>query len=194
MSREREPAGAPTSIGDRRVELMARVAVGDRSAFADLYDLVAPEVYGLVRRVVRDPAQAEEVTQEIMVVVWQRASSYDAGRASVLTWMLTIAHRRAVDRVRSSEAARRRDERAGRLEPTTVASAGETVEHRLDREQVARALEALTPIQRSAVQLAYYDGYTHVQIARLLEVPLGTVKTRIRDGMIRLRDELGVER
>ncbi len=179
---------------DRRKELIERVAIGDRDAFADLYGLVAPEAFGLSRRVVRDPAQAEEVTQETMVAVWRDAPRYDRSRGSVLTWVLTIAHRRAVDRVRSSEAARVRDDKAGRRELGVAAPASEPVEVRLDHEQVARALESLTDVQRTAVELAYYNGYTQRQIAQLLDLPVGTVKTRIRDGLIRLRDEFGVQR
>lgn len=173
--------------------LLALVARGDRAAFDRLYDRYANAVYGLVRRVLRDPAQSEEVTQEVLVDLWRSAASFDPDRGSASAWIMTIAHRKAVDRVRSAQASTLRDVRVAQLgEERPYDVVAEAVEHRMETEQVVRALKDLTDLQREAVTLAYYGGYTHVQIAELLGVPLGTVKTRIRDGLIRMRDRLGV--
>ncbi len=173
-------------------DLLAQVARGDRRAFSELYDRTARQVYGLVRRVVRDPTIAEEVSQEVFVEVWRTAPRFDPDRGAVLTWILTMAHRRAVDRVRSEEAARSRDDRVGRMETPNTEDVGSTVESRLEAERVRRALGGLSDIQREAIELAYYGGLTYREVAELLDVPLGTVKTRIRDGLIHLRDALEV--
>lgn len=178
---------------DQLTDLMQAVQRGDRAAFAALYDQLSPSVYGLARRVIRDPARAEEVVQEVMVEVWRRATRFDAGQGSVRSWVLMITHRRAVDRVRSEQARRDREDRVASREherPSDVVS--DTAEHHFERQRVGRALDALTDLQREAVELAYYSGLTHQEIAEALDAPLGTVKTRIRDGMIRLRDSLGV--
>lgn len=178
--------------GDGLVTLMEAVQRGDRSAFAALYDQLSPSVYGLARRVVRDPARAEEVVQDAMVEVWRRATRFDSEQGSVRSWVLMITHRRAVDRVRTEQSRRDREERVASRDqepPSDVVS--DTVEHDFERQRVVRALDALTPLQREAVKLAYYSGLTHQEIAEALDAPLGTVKTRIRDGMIRLRDSLG---
>jgi RNA polymerase sigma-70 factor (ECF subfamily) len=171
--------------------LLGRVARGDQNAFEQVYQDVAGPVYGLVLRVVRDPAQAEEVAQEVLVDVWRTAARYDEARGSALAWVMTLAHRRAVDRVRSAQAAADREERAARAERDHDEVA-EYVEARLEREQVRRCLGSLTDLQRESVTLAYYSGYTYREVAELLQVPLGTVKTRMRDGLIRMRDCLGV--
>ncbi len=187
-----EPRGSDVAP-DSPEELMVRVGRGDREAYERLYDRFANSVFGLVRRVLRDPAQSEEVTQEVLIEVWRKAPSFDPTRGSAATWVMTLAHRRAVDRVRSAQAASERDTRvAVRDHQPAYDIVSETVERRLEQEQVGRALGGLTTLQREAVTLAFYDGYTHVQVAELLDVPLGTVKTRIRDGLIRLRDTLGV--
>lgn len=182
------------SLGDeeRAQQLLARSRLGDETAFAELYDLFAARVYGLVLRVVRDPAQAEEVAQEAFVAVWQQSARYDAARGSATSWILTMAHRRAVDRVRSSEASRRRDDSYTQDDVIEADVTSETVERSLERQRVVRALDSLTDVQRSAIELAYFGGYTHREVAVMLDLPLGTAKTRIRDGLIRLRDVLGV--
>lgn len=173
--------------------LLRRSASGDESAFGELYDAISARVHGLVLRVVRDPAQSEEVTQEVFLEVWRQAARYDAARGSALAWVLTIAHRKAVDRVRSTEAARGRDVTYGVASVDVEHdSTAETVVERLDAERVHRALDTLTEAQRGALELAYLSGYTHTEVASLLNLPLGTAKTRIRDGLIRLRDTLGV--
>lgn len=187
---EDDPAGAaPPSLD----ELLQRVARGDHDAFEGVYDLVAGQVLGVVRRVLRDPAQSEEVTQEVLVEVWRLASRFDPGRGTAQSWVLTMAHRRAVDRVRSAQASTDRDERvAQRDQQLPYDEVSEQVEARLEAEQVRRCLGSLTDLQRESVRLAYYRGCTYREVSDLLSVPLGTVKTRMRDGLIRLRDCLGV--
>ena len=174
-------------------ELMSRVARGDQESFGALYDALAPLVHGLVLHVVRDPAQSEEVTQEVFLEVWQQAKRFDADRGRARAWITVMAHRRAVDRVRSAQAASDRDLREGIKD---FRESYDDVEHRvevaLESERVHKALESLTEVQRQAIRLAYYGGYTYGEVAEALGLPLGTVKTRIRDGMIRLRDVLGV--
>ncbi|MGP2435974.1 sigma-70 family RNA polymerase sigma factor [Streptomyces sp. JW3] len=173
--------------------LMGSVACGDGDAFAALYDAVAAPVLGVVRAVLRDVAQSEEVAQEVLVEVWRTAPRYRPERGTVINWVLTLAHRRAIDRVRSAEASAARDHRAALLDRVPeYDEVTEQVEHRLEREQVRRCLRTLTDLQRQSVTLAYYRGLTYREVAAQLSVPLGTVKTRLRDGLIRLRDCLGV--
>ena len=188
------PAEAPAARpgGDDSLDrLLALVARGDEQAFAELYQRVAPAVFGLVSKVVRNPAQSEEVTQEVFVELWRTASRFDPARGTARSWIMTCAHRRAVDRVRSAERAARRDDLAGRRDQGRPYD--EVVEQVETSLHVRRGLEALTELQREAVVLAYYGGYTHREISELLGVPSGTVKTRLRDGLIRLRDHLGVD-
>jgi RNA polymerase sigma-70 factor (ECF subfamily) len=172
--------------------LLALVARGDQTAFATVYDRAAAQVFGLVRRVLRDPAQSEEVTQEVMLEVWRTASRFDPHRGSAMTWLMTMAHRRAVDRVRSGQAAAERELRAS-VAVTDYDVVAEEVETRLDAQRVRRCLDSLTELQRESVTLAYYGGYTYREVAGLLGVAVGTVKTRMRDGLIRLRDCLGAD-
>ncbi|MEY9887102.1 RNA polymerase sigma-70 factor (ECF subfamily) [Catenulispora sp. MAP5-51] len=170
-----------------------RVALGDRGAFDAVYEQLSGPILGVARRILRDPAQAEEVAQEVLVEIWRTACRFDPARGSARAWALTMAHARAVDRVRSVDAAARREARAAELEVVPpFDEVVEAVEARLDRERVRRCLEGLTELQRESVTLAYYGGYTYSQVAHLLSSPLGTVKTRLRDGLARLRDCLGV--
>ena len=174
-------------------DLLGRVAQGDRAAFAELYDRTASRVFGLVKRLLRDHAQSEEVTQEIFLEIWQSATRYDPGKGGAMAWMLTMTHRRAVDRVRASQSSRDRDTRIGiRDFAPEFDSVAENVEITIESERVKEAMKRLTELQRQAVQLAYFGGYSHSEVSQMLKVPIGTVKTRLRDGMIRLRDELGV--
>ncbi|WP_405015314.1 ECF RNA polymerase sigma factor SigK [Kitasatospora sp. NBC_01539] len=173
---------------------MTLVALGDHDAFARLYDAVVARVLGLVRRVLRDPAQSEEVTQEVMLEVWRTAARYRPERGEVMPWVLTIAHRRAVDRVRAVHASADRDRRVAASSHTPVLDeVPEQAEGRLEREQVRRVLRQLPHRQRESLVLAYYGGYSQAQIADILGTPLGTVKTRIRDGMIRMRGIIATE-
>ena len=172
--------------------LLHQVARGDRDAFEAVCRRIAAPVFGTVRAVVRDPCQSEEVAQEVLVEVWQNASRFDRERGSAMAWVTTIAHRRAVDRVRSEHRSAERELRAA-VAAIAYDQVAEEAEARLDRERVRRCLRSLTVLQREAVTLAYYGGYTHRQVADLLGVPPGTVSTRMRDGLIRLRDCLGVE-
>jgi RNA polymerase sigma-70 factor (ECF subfamily) len=189
------PGGSPgdTAPVTTTEQLLAWVADGDQGAFELLYDRVAPAVLGLVTRVLRDPAQSEEVTQEVLVEVWRTATRFDPTKGGASAWVLTMAHRRAVDRVRSAQAASDRDAKAALLDQVPAYDeVSEAVELNLEREQVRQALDSLTDLQREALRLAYYGGFTHREVADLLQVPLGTVKTRLRDGLIRLRDAMGV--
>jgi RNA polymerase sigma-70 factor, ECF subfamily len=174
-------------------ELLQRSARGDRTAFAALYDATAPRLHGLALRVVRDRAQAEEVTQEAFLEIWRTASRYDAARGSAVSWLMTIVHRKAVDRVRSAEAAGRRDAAYHQTNQSIDHdNTAEAAHASLEARRVRAALSQITEVQREAIELAYFGGYTHTEVATLLDVPLGTAKTRIRDGLIRLRDLMGV--
>jgi RNA polymerase sigma-70 factor, ECF subfamily len=171
--------------------LLARTAQGDHRAFEEVYDQLAATVFGTVRAVVRDPCVSEEVTQEVFLEIWRSASRFDARKGSPLAWVSTIAHRRAVDRVRAEQRSADRDRRAA-SHPVAYDEVAESAEHNLDRERVRRCLKRLTDLQREAVTLAYYGGYTYREVAGLLGIPAGTVSTRMRDGLIRLRDCLAV--
>lgn len=186
----------PSSADVTSEILLARVAGGDRDAFAQLYDRLGPTVYGLVRRVVVDEAIAQDVTQDVLLEVWSKARSFDAARGSARSWISTMAHRRAVDVVRREQASRNRTQRvaAASLEQPFDEVAETVIEADVARSnvaEVARALAVLTPVQRCAIELAYFKGMTYREVAQRLDVPLGTAKTRIRDGLRRLGDHLG---
>jgi RNA polymerase sigma-70 factor (ECF subfamily) len=191
--RRSKPPADPADPGPTPEDLLAKVAKGDEGAFEQLYDVVAGPVFGVVRRVVRDAAQSEEVTQEVLVELWRTATRFDPALGGALNWALTMAHRRAVDRVRSAQASANRDERVGAMSADRAFDeVAEAVAARLEHEQVRRCLSSLTGLQRESVMLAYYGGNTYREVAKLLDTPLGTIKTRLRDGLIRLRDCLGV--
>jgi RNA polymerase sigma-70 factor (ECF subfamily) len=174
------------------VALIGAVARGDEQSFDELYDHLAPAVFGTVRSVLRDPAQSEEVTQEVLVEIWRCAPRFERSRGSAMAWVTTVAHRRAVDRVRAEQKAAERELRVAGSRPA-VEDVAESVEVRLDHQRVRRCLGTLTEIQREALTLTFFHARSHREVAALLGLPLGTVNTRIRDGLIRLRDCLGVE-
>ncbi len=179
-------------VTDPAASAIERAATGDQAAFAEFYDQVSPIVFGTTLKVLRNQAMAEEVTQEVFLELWRQAPNYDRSKGSPKAWAATVAHRRAVDRVRSEESARARDEADARLAPVDHDVVVEQVTSNLDREHVLGALAQLSDTQREAVTLAYYGGHTYREVAALLNVPEGTIKTRIRDGLIRLRDLMGV--
>lgn len=174
----------------REDALLQRAGTGDTRAFAQFYDILAARVYARILSVLRDPAQSEEVAQEVFLEIWQRASAYRASRGGAAGWVLHRAHDRAVDRVRASQADRVRDIRIGARElvPETDPVA-ELIELRLAGEELGKAFATLSRLQQEAVELAYGHGYSHSQIAELLGVPLGTVKSRLRDAIAHLRRE-----
>ncbi|WP_018350565.1 ECF RNA polymerase sigma factor SigK [Longispora albida] len=190
------PEAVPSPFASHRgpppEDLLVAVARGDEAAFEALYELVAGKVYGLCLRLLRDPAQAEEAAQEAMVEVWRTASRFDPGRGTATSWVLTLAHRRAVDRVRSAQAATDRERKAAAGEVPAYDEVAEAAAGNLERQAVRRCLKRLTTVQHEAIGLAYYGGYTYRQVADLLGIGLPAVKTRIRDGLIRLRDCLEV--
>jgi RNA polymerase sigma-70 factor (ECF subfamily) len=174
-------------------ELLKRSSRGDEAAFAEWYDATAARAFGLALRVLRDRAQAEEVTQEVYLDCWRTSATFDETRGSSLSWLLTIVHRKAVDRVRSAEASGRRDTSYTQREQTVDHdSTAESATASLEASRVRAALDHLTLKQRQAIELAFLAGYTHTEVATMLDLPVGTAKTRIRDGLIRLRDALGV--
>ncbi|MEO7147740.1 MAG: sigma-70 family RNA polymerase sigma factor [Terrimesophilobacter sp.] len=192
-----EPVPLPSADERETAEpiqnLLTRVASGDQGAFSELYDATAPRLLGLIKRVLIDHAQSEEVAQEVYLEIWQNAPRFDRAKGSAMTWMLTMAHRRAIDRVRSAQSGRDRDIKIGiRDFDSGYDNVSETVETKIESERVKVAMTRLSDVQRQAVTLSYYGGYTQTEVADMLSIPLGTVKTRLRDGMIRLRDELGV--
>ena len=178
---------------DHAGELLLRVAAGDQAAFARLYDMLSPRAFGLILRVLVDRSQSEEVLQEVFLEIWQSAARFAPNKGQGRSWVLTIAHRRAVDRVRSAQASTDRDVRAG-FRDMDVAHDGvaEEVELRIEGQRVTEALSTLPDPQREAITLAYFGGYSQSEIAALVGAPLGTIKTRMRDGLSRLRVEMGV--
>jgi RNA polymerase sigma-70 factor, ECF subfamily len=187
-----EPSRAePSRAGDDLAAELVKIARGDATAFEKAYDEMAAPVFGIVRRVIRDPAQSEEVTQEVLLEVWRTAYRFDQAKGSAMAWIMTLAHRRAVDRVRSAQKQAERERRVATAD-IPFDEVTETVEANLEHERVRRCLGSLTPLQRESVTLAYYGGYTYNQVADLLGVAAGTVKTRMRDALIRMRDCLGV--
>lgn len=195
------PSGRPAAVAtsrstenERLAALVSLASRGHEDAFGELYDLTSGRVHGVVIRVLRSVDHAAEVTQEVYVEIWRQSARYAPEKGSVLGWMTTMAHRRAVDRVRSVTSDVARDEKyALKSADREVDVVWDGVEQKLDVERVRKGMTSLTAIQREALTLAYFGGYTQSQVAQLLKLPLGTVKTRIRDGLIGLRDALGVE-
>ncbi len=186
----RDPRVRRRDSEDARVnELLIRAGKGDEEAFAGVYDALAAPVMSLAFRVLRDRAQAEEVTQEVMVEVWRTADRFDPDRGTARSWLLTLAHRRAVDRVRTVVAARARELRSVACEEERpYDTVGEEVEAREEYRLVFRCVAELTEQLRVPLMLAYYEGLTYAEVARSLATPAGTIKSRLRQGLRRLRD------
>ncbi len=169
--------------------MLCRARAGDEVAFAELYDVVAPRLYGLVRRIVVDPTASEDVTCEVFLEIWRTAARFDEARVSALGWMVGIAHRTAVERARSAETHGMR----GRPDPSPAPRpdgprAGEPSEaaHR-----VGQAFAALPLDQRGALDLAYFGGHTHGEVGTIMGLPTGTAPAMLRDGLGDLGRNLG---
>ncbi|WP_394939022.1 ECF RNA polymerase sigma factor SigK [Psychromicrobium sp. YIM B11713] len=173
--------------------LIEATALGDEQAFQELYRRSSRRVYGLARRVLVDPDLAEDTTQEVYLQIWQNADRFSAESGSAMAWLMTITHRRAVDKVRSSQSATDREARYGAssqsMDHDEVA---ETVNDKLDAEAVVKCLGSLTETQQESVRLAYYGGLTYREVAEKLGAAVPTVKSRIRDGLLRLKSCLEV--
>lgn len=169
---------------------LLRVADGDTDAFAEVYDDVAHRVYGISLRVIGDPHQAEEVAQETLIEVWRNSARFDPMEGSAGAWISTMAHHRAVDRVRPSAATRRRDTswHERRSDSSTADTTVDDASAHLHTRTILTSLTQLPPPQRRAIELAYYGGYTYSDVARLMQAPLGTTRTRIRNALRRLRE------
>ena len=189
-----DPAAPPLTDPGRLLELAAS---GDLQAFGRFYDLMSPRVYGLALRVLRDPGYAEETVQEVFLQVWKQAADYRPSLGSVQSWVLTITHRRAVDRVRSETSAARRDEMDAAADLTRSADIAEQVTEQISRDEnaaeVRRCLDTLTDNQRESIEMAYFSGKTYREVADQLGAALPTIKSRIRDGLRRLKNCLGGE-
>lgn len=180
----RESADAALSAG-----LRSR----DSKALAQLYDRYASLVHGLVLRIVQSPHDAEEVTQDVFLNAWQRSAQFDAERGNLAAWLLVLARSRAIDRLRARRSRERNTEAAAQAAAFVPASIPDPAASVLDAERrarIERALASLTEAQRQAVQIAFFEGLSHTEVAERLNTPLGTIKTRIRQGMLRLRDAL----
>ncbi len=193
MTLETVPVSRLLPVSNDLDALLRRVAQRDVDAFATFYDLTRARVFGLVTRVLRDPGYSEETTQDIYLQVWRSAANYDPSAGSPLAWLLTVAHRRAVDRVRTEQAATQRESRYGAANIDPPADhVADSVILRDERQQVTACLDSLTDVQREAIQLAYYDGLTYVQVSERLSANLATIKSRMRDGIRGLRKCLGL--
>ncbi len=196
---ESEVSGGATRASERAsvakdlAELLKLSGRGDEAAFAQLYDATSARAFGLAVRVVRDRSQAEEVAQEAFLEIWRTASRFDPAKGSAVSWILTLVHRKAVDRVRSAESSTRRDTAYHQgNQVVDHDSTAEAAQASMEARRVRQAMDSLTQVQRQALELAYFKGYTHTEVASMLDLPVGTAKTRIRDGLIRLRDTMGV--
>lgn len=183
----------PSDVNQRLANLLGRIALGDQDAFAEFYQLTSRRVFGMARRVLIDPELSEDTTQEVFIQVWQNAAKFNPDAGSPLSWLMTISHRRAVDKVRSSQSSTDREARYGASsQEIDHDSVSDEVGSKLDAEAVVRCLETLTDTQQESVRLAYYGGLTYREVAERLNAAVPTIKSRIRDGLIRLKTCLGV--
>ena len=184
---------SPADLSQRLGGLLARVAGGDQAAFAEFYQLTSRRVFGMARRVLIDPELSEDTTQEVFLQVWQNAGKFNPEAGSPLSWLMTISHRRAVDKVRSSQSATDREAKYGASsQEVDHDSVSAEVDSKLEAEAVVRCLATLTDTQQESVRLAYYGGLTYREVAEKLNAAVPTIKSRIRDGLIRLKTCLGV--
>lgn len=187
------PPGTAVDLNSQLAALLERVAGGDQDAFAEFYRLTSRRVYGMARRVLIDPELSEDTTQEVYLQVWQNAAKFDSASGSPLAWLMTISHRRAVDKVRSSQSSSDREAKYGASsQDIDHDSVSDEVGSRLEAEAVVRCLGTLTETQQESVRLAYYGGLTYREVAERLNAAVPTIKSRIRDGLIRLKTCLGV--
>ena len=168
-------------------KLLGAVARGEHGAFDLVYERLREPIHSQVRAVLRDSAQSEEVTQEVLLELWRTAFRYDPAKGSAAAWALTIARRRAIDRVRRTSASIAREQRTA-LSDAAPDQADGAAADTLDRERLLHCMDQLSDLQREAITLAFYGGHTYSQVASILGAPLGTVKARIRDAIIKLRD------
>ncbi len=173
------------------VELLAAMARGDEGALASLYDRYRLILFGLILRILHSRPEAEDVLQEVFLQAWQKAADFDETRGRPFTWLVTLARSRAIDRLRSLGSRERVATEAAREVIEEVADAATDAESSEQSEAVRAALNELPEEQRQVLLLAYFEGFTQSEIARRLSAPLGTVKTRMRSGMFRLRELLG---
>lgn len=192
-NREAAPPSSPADVNHRLGVLLEQIAGGSQTAFAEFYELTSRRVFGMARRVLIDPELSEDTTQEVFLQVWQNAAKFDSAAGSPLAWLMTISHRRAVDKVRSTQSASDREARYGASsQDIDHDSVSDEVGSRLEAEAVVRCLETLTDTQQESVKLAYYGGLTYREVAEKLNAAVPTIKSRIRDGLIRLKNCLGV--
>jgi RNA polymerase sigma-70 factor (ECF subfamily) len=184
-------AARTPDTADELDELLCRIADGDRAAFSRFYRVVAVPVQNMVTRVLKDHAKAEEVVQEVFLEIWLKAGSYSSRFGSAMSWTMTMAHRRAVDRVRYERASADREGLAEQLDlRRPVDDVVEQTLARFERQEVHRALRTLTELQRESIMLAYYDGYSYREMSQALGAPVNTLKTRVRNATTRLREFL----
>lgn len=170
--------------------LLLQTAAGDQEAFSEFYRRTSRQVTALVLRVVIDRELGEEVVQEVFLVVWQDAGKYRQTLGTPTAWLMTIAHRRAVDTVRSNQSSRNRDDRWARTASLTYDGVLQSVTDKMDARMLVASLSCLSALQRESIVLAYFGCLTYREIADRLSVPLPTIKSRIRDGVQRLRAHL----
>lgn len=194
------PAGSPAggfavdpSAAATLTDLLLRVAAKDQQAFAEFYAQTSRRVYGLARRVLIDPELSEDTTQEVYLQVWNIADRFRPDMGSPMAWLMTLTHRRAVDKVRSEQSSTDREARYGAaMQEIDHDDVVDTVTQRLEAETVVKCLDSLTETQQESVKLAYYGGLTYREVAEKLGVAVPTIKSRIRDGLLRLKTCLGV--